>query len=280
MLRTNGQPIMVIEAKSLGSGLQNGARQAVDYAMDANRQARYFAITDGQNWEIYDTNRPANDMRVSSFDVMATAAAEVCLKAMALWRPAVEHGSVMAAETPLVGMKEVEQNFAVAASVTEATVEQQTALANKTPTPRPIVQYGSSKTAASTKWTNEMRNDWMPIKDFAPEPNSKPSGIRFPDGSDLPVNSWVDVSVKIVEWLSKNRYLNEGNCRVRFSDRAKRYILSDTPIHAHGKRFHTVHEVGDLYLEGNHSGPNHVKNAQVIIKHAYQDPTQFKVRLR
>ena len=109
VLRTNGQPVMVIEAKSLGSSLQSGARQAVDYAMDANRQARYFTITDGQNWDIYDTNRPANNMRVSSFDVMSASPAEACLKAMTLWRPAVEHGSVMTAETPIVGQEAVYQ---------------------------------------------------------------------------------------------------------------------------------------------------------------------------
>ena len=102
VLQHSGKPVMVIEAKKLGSGLQDGARQAISYAMDANRQARFFAITDGQQWEIYDTDRPASDMRVTSFDIMAVSPAEVCLQALALWQSSVIDGKVSAGQAPVI----------------------------------------------------------------------------------------------------------------------------------------------------------------------------------
>ena len=279
-LLKDGKPVIMVEAKKLGNSLQDAASQGIGYCIEDG--IGYFAVTDGRLWEIYETHKmaPIAEKLTVQFD-LSQSPPITCLKAMALWRPAVEHGSVMAAEAPLVGLKEVENNSDVAASVTEAMVKPQVASVSDTPMPRPTIQHASLETSASALRTNDLQlGEWMPIKELAPEPNSKPSRILFPDGSDMTISSWVDVSAETVRWLSKNRYLNKRNCPIRVSDRAKRYILSDTPIHSHGERFHTEHKVGDLYLEGNYSGPNHVLNSRLIIEHVGLDSAQFKVRLR
>lgn len=266
VLRTNGQPVMVVEAKSLGSGLQNGARQAVDYAMDANRQARYFAITDGQNWVTYDTNRPANDMRVSSFDVMSASPAEACLKAMALWHPAVEHDSVIAAETPLVGLDAVERD--VAEPIVPPVQGHEPALQEQSATQR--------RSAANTQ-PGERGQKWIPLSALNPQGgDAPPVEIQFPDNSRVALGKWNTVAIESVRWLFTSNYLNAGNWRIQ---RATRYIVSDSPIHPNGKEFTISRNVGPLHVEINYSGLNLVKNTQIIIEHAGQDPSEFKVRL-
>ena len=64
LLLDNDRPVMIIEAKRLGLGVADGRQQAVNYAMDQGRRARYFAVTDGNQWEIYDTHQPAINMMV------------------------------------------------------------------------------------------------------------------------------------------------------------------------------------------------------------------------
>ncbi len=245
VLQDNGQPAMVIEAKKLGSGLQNGARQAIDYAMDANRQARYFAITDGQHWEIYDTNRPASNMRVASFDIMASSPAEVCLQALALWRPSAVDGKVSAGQAPIIRVAAAETTGYPADST---------------------VQDGTNT------------SNWVPLSDLSPQGgDDPPAEIQFPDNSRVALGRWNRVVVETVRWLLTNNYLHSSNWRIQ---RSTRYIVSDTPIHPNGKEFTMPSNVEPLYVEINYSGLNLVKNTQIIISHVGQNPAQFKARLR
>ena len=258
---------MVIEAKKLGSGLQDCARQAVDYAMDARRQARYFAITDGQSWEIYDTNRPAREMNLVSFVINTASTAEVCLKAMALWRPAVEQGHVKMAETPIAGL------YAIKPDATEPvdllTPEREL---------MPQVQHATKRPPASVSQSGETGQEWVPLSDLSPQGGDNPPvEIQFPDNSKVVLGRWNLVVVESTRWLYENNYLNATNWRIQ---RATRYLVSDAPIHPNGKEFTMPSNIGgSLYVEINYSGLNHVRNAQIIIEHADQDPAQFKVRL-
>ena len=52
--------IMVGGKETRHESLQDGRKQAVEYAMDeTDIKARYFSVTDGACWAIYDTNKPA-----------------------------------------------------------------------------------------------------------------------------------------------------------------------------------------------------------------------------
>ena len=102
-LLASSKPVMMVEAKRLGRSLGDGRKQAVNYALDeTNIKARYFSVTDGACWAIYDTNKPANDMLAASFDLNEKSATEVCLKVLALWRPAIISEHITAGQTPIV----------------------------------------------------------------------------------------------------------------------------------------------------------------------------------
>ena len=273
VLRTDGRSSMVIEAKKLkSSDFENGATQAFNYANNRTRQARYFGITDGQRWEIYDLSRPANDMKVVSFDIMASSPSVVCLQALVLWRPTVEANSASAAPTPIVGI-DVETAAQVApTSISEDIVE----LPSQTATPQNIAPAQVTHQTTSKPAPQHTDTKWIPLSEFKPQTRSRPPlGLMFPDNSPVvsPKN-WVSLVLEIIQWLELSGHLNSSHCPIR--TKGRRYIL-----HTHRDIDHLDHpiSVGSFYYDGKYSGPRHVRNAQTIAEHANQDPAQFKVRL-
>ena len=266
VLRANGQPTIVIEAKKLGSGLQSGARQAVDYAMDASRQAPYFSITDGRNWETYDTNRPANDMRVSSFDIMASSPADVCLKAMALWRPAVEHGSVIAAETPIIGLDALERD-------TAEQVEPQNQECEPTPQDQPAIQQPPAVVAHF----DHNSKGWIPLSQYVGKHREKPDRIIFPDGSVKELNRLNELLLEPVRWLHSNGYLNESDCPIRQSSQATNYVVASQEADITSTRKQYAKRVGPFWVDTGYNAIQTVNCVKAIITQVNQDPADFKV---
>ncbi|MXY46206.1 MAG: hypothetical protein F4Y44_04310 [Chloroflexi bacterium] len=291
VLLTNGQPVMVVEAKKLGSGLQAGASQAIQYAMDPNRQARYFATTDGQHWEVFDTERPASDMSVILFDLIAVSSAEVCLQALALWRPGVAAGSVSAAQAPIIEPQPQEQQ--AEAEPLEPAQSYSPASAAQPEAPRISEPQSASEFLRTTTYQRERANtpqavsmheitggtgdgEWIPLSDLSVIGRSPPpTEIQFPDNSLSQIRRWNTIVTESVRWLQASGYLNSSNWRVR---RNSRYVVSDSPKHPNGKEFIAQQSADHLFVEGNYSAKDLVKNAIIIIERTGQDPAQFKVR--
>ena len=164
-LHKNGSPVMIVEAKAASVSLEDASTQAFRYSQD-DMGARYFAATNGVRWEVYDTRQPANEMMIVSFDLKEQSPAEVCLKALALWRPSVESGYVAAGADPILGEP---------SSGTE-----------KPPLPP--------------------EPGWKPLSELDPKtmPDTDPKGIRFPDGSVVPVRSFISVVRELLKWMKDN----------------------------------------------------------------------------
>ena len=99
----NGSPSMMVEAKKLGTPLRDQVlAQGINYCLMEG--TNHFAVTDGASWEIYETHRPVpiDQKRVVAFNLVNQSPAEVCLKALALWRPNVQSGGVAVGETPVI----------------------------------------------------------------------------------------------------------------------------------------------------------------------------------
>ena len=77
---------MMVEAKSLGTPLQDALEQGLRYCLI--KRTRYLSITDGGRWEIYyDTDKTGDPgkKRLVEFDLKDQSATEACLQALALW---------------------------------------------------------------------------------------------------------------------------------------------------------------------------------------------------
>lgn len=102
----NGKSVIMLEAKKLDTPLNDAIGQGIQYCLVEG--TGYFAVTDGRNWEIYETHKPVpiDDKRIVQFDLKDPSAADACLKALALWRPSVISGQVIGGETPVIGLSE------------------------------------------------------------------------------------------------------------------------------------------------------------------------------
>lgn len=84
------KPVLLIEVKSLSEDLWKAALQALQYA--SSYKVRYFAVTDGQRWHVYDREKEGGleKGRISCFDLRdergVKAAAKDCKQAKQLWR--------------------------------------------------------------------------------------------------------------------------------------------------------------------------------------------------
>ena len=238
----------MVEAKKLGTPLRDAVlAQGINYCLmeGTNR----FAVTDGARWEIYETHKPVpiDQKRVAEFDLNGPSpAAEVCLKALALWRPGVQSGQVAATLGPVLTSSNE------SGTETESTT---------------IVPPASG---------NE--GEWIPIPDLAPEGGATPPReIMFPDGSRVSIAHWIGIPRETVRWLMDKNILTADHCPIRLPNSQSRYLLATSPRHS-DEREMTANEVNGLYLNSSYDASEKVKNARFIIRHVGQDPAQFEVR--
>ena len=101
LLNREGQPVIVVEAKSLQSDLKPAAVQALGYCSENGFP--HFAVTDGRHWRLYETFRavPLEQRLIVELD-MQQSAAQTALAALALWRPSASESMVHTASAPVI----------------------------------------------------------------------------------------------------------------------------------------------------------------------------------
>ena len=182
LLGSDGRPAMIVEAKRLDRPLRDGLSQSIAYCVE--RGTPYFCVTDGRRWAIYETFRqvPVDKKLVTEFDVLKDSPAEVCLKALALWRPSVEGGRVQVGEPPVVGAG-------------SPTVEPEP------PTPPvphlPVAEAG-----------------WIALAGHRPGQGApKPIEVLCPTGKRIQVKSWYGLRQSVVQWLVEDGHLASADAK-------------------------------------------------------------------
>ena len=240
-LISNGSPVMMVEAKKLGTTLGiDVVSQILTYCQIQGTE--FFCVTDGRRWEAYETNKPGpiDDKRIVSWDLKQASSAEVCLKALALWRPSVQFGHVAAGQGPVV--VPVPSEPATGTTQTEST---------------PQDEY-----------------EWQPLAEVAIVKNRIPAEILFPDGNKATLTKWSSILVEITRWLTDNGLLDSPILGVD----PDKYIVNSEPLHPDGISMSPAEEVSEWFVSVA-SFPTAVKSrSQRIIQHVGQDPAQFKVR--
>ncbi len=243
-LLDNASPLMMVEAKKLDTPLRDAVlSQGINYCLMEG--TKHFTVTDGQRWEVYETHKPVpiDEKRIVAFDLKAQSPVEVCLQALALWRPSVESGHVAVGNAPVAGLDKDD-------STTNG------------PPPPP----------------SPNDHEWKPLTELSPQAGSEPPvEIRFPDRSAVSATVWNSILVETVRWLINRNYLDTGHCPIRVGN-SKAYRVAESPVHPSGNQFHSSTQIGSLYVEKHGNIKQIVDSTRSIIKHVDKDPAQFQVR--
>ena len=276
-------PALIIEAKKLGEPLDDKvALQSLNYCNLIGTP--HFALTDGKSWKIYATfeQAPLADRVIATFSIGDMAAAEVCLKALALWRPSVIESKVSTGQIPIVGLEDVQQRT-VAKPVEEEVVEAPAQVVSDPSQPEAVTQVKSptSEPSEQASQINEIEvADWIPLPELDSPTDTTPAEIMFPDRSKEGTESWAQLIEDVTRWLYDNRHLSSKDMPMQLPRATKRFIINDSPFHIEGGAFSKQsRHVGPFYIETNVNAEQIVRNTRFIIERIGQDPAQFKVRL-
>ncbi len=267
-LLNDGKPVVIVEAKKLGIPLRNAITQATNYCMQNGID--YFAVTDGRQWEIYETYRRGSGSwdknLVTQFDIKDSSA-ETCLKALALWRPSVQEGRVSVGHTPIVDVitPEVQPTSTPVDPSIPTPVVTPTPVHTPTPTPNPEPVLDTE--------------GLMPITEIKYEKGSKPPvEIVFPDQDRADIGNWADLGEEVIRWLFSKGHLDPSHCPIQGSSKSY-YMLNTTPTHPTERKFRQHRYIEGMYYNSSYlTYYAHVRNALYLFKHVGLDPAEFKVR--
>ena len=286
LLDREGEPALMLEAKKLGRALSDGLSQSIGYCLE--KGTLYFAVTDGQKWEVYETHKPVpvEQKRLVHFDLRSDSAPEVCLAALALWRPSVAEGHVRAGEAP-VGAGEPAPEPKPAESSRQWQCPECGDTIDESETRR-IAGHKAAHTRRNTATQThraplppptpprDAEEGWVSLAELEVVPFAKPRELLLPTGKQISTPSWVNLVTGVAQWLLDERHLSGDSRPIQIRER---YILATRPTHPNGKEFKQARHVGPLSIETNYSGADTIRNAQRIIEHAGMNPADFKVRL-
>ena len=233
LLGKKGGPTAVIEAKRLGEPLQKYRERMVRYAKDA--RINCAGITDGDQWELYDTSPRGAlpERRILDLQISASPSHQTALNLLLLWRP----------------------NLSSA----------QPAQARKTIAAIPP-EDGPAPTAPGPK-------SWVSLAKYVFRPGAKcPKSIRFLDRTEYPIKNRYDLVMRTVQWLWSNKMLTEANIS-DFSTKLKHLVHTEA-VHPTGKKFYNSKCVTGtpLYLEAKMSSADSLKKTKALLERCGQSP--------
>ena len=205
--------------------------------------SKFFLLTDGRVWEIFESGSDAPKI---SFDLSDPSEGEICLKAMALWRPSVASGKMTVAETPVVGFPEDDPKRTQP----------------KPGPPPPITD-----------------DDWQRLTEVKTQIGQKVLEVQFPDGDRVETKIWRDVLLGVVRWLTNKEMLNASHCPIKSRQSSTRCMVNTKPNHEDGSDFSLPGEVNGLYIAQSTEHHHNLRIILAIIQRVSQDPSQFKVRV-
>ncbi len=265
-LLNDGEPVVIVEAKKLDFPLQDAVRQSINYCIGDG--INYFAVTDGRQWEIYETHRPVplDEKRITQIDIKDSSA-ETCLKALALWRLSVQEERVSVGHTPIVDVitPEVQPTSTPVDPSIPTPVVTPTPVHTPTPTPNPEPVLDTE--------------GLMPITEIKYEKGSKPPvEIVFPGQDRADIGNWADLGEEVIRWLFSKGHLDPSHCPIQGSSKSY-YMLNTTPTHPTERKFRQHRYIEGMYYNSSYlTYYAHVRNALYLFKHVGLDPAEFKVR--
>lgn len=254
--RPGTQPIAVIEAKRLGSVVDNHLGQAVNYCI--HEGIPYAGVTDGNHWQLYRTFEEARladklvlDVRIDDASVFQSA-----LKLLLLWRPNLASGRPTEASEPILAPPQ---------SAPQPQPPQPPARVAPMPTQVPLGQTQS---------------EWVPLSSFSWSKDANPPSLmRFPDGSEHQAQRWRDLVKETATWLWSKGWLTPANLPVPVP-RSSRYVANTEPVHQNGQPFTDPQKIEGtpVIVECNAGGAGLISYARTLLQHCGVNPADVFVQ--
>jgi hypothetical protein len=90
----------------------------------------------------------------------------------------------------------------------------------------------------------------------------------------VPVESWKDLCVKVVEHLVSLGKLGPSHCPIR-RPRGYRYLVNSQPNHSDGSPFDEPNPVGQIWVDTKWGRVHLIENTQIILRHAGEEPHRY-----
>ena len=249
-LMGSGRPIAVIEAKSLGTPLNDDEKmQALNYAnMDG---IDYMAVTNGDHWQMFDVFKRGqlDDRILMEFQLTRDESYACALQALGLWRPNLASGEPKEAVAPVIIKPSHDES--------------------EPATPEP--NSGQEVAEPSNN------GDWELLTSLKVEKGQKPPAfIKFSNSSPKPIKSWADLLESAAKHLVEIGKLSALDCPV-IKGRSKLYLLHTKSIHPNGNEFVIKRKIGKLRLNTHFNSTNTWKNACWLLENFGVDPSTVLV---
>lgn len=253
------QPVAVIEAKRLGTVVENHLGQAVNYCIEQG--IAYAGVTDGNHWQLYRTFDPVRlaDKQVLDVHIGDAAAFQSALKLLLLWRPNLASGKPTEANEPILEVPQSEP----------------------APQPQPQSQPPLAPVAPIPAQTPpaQVKPGWIALSSFSRSDTTKPPvAIRFSDGIEHPVQYWWRLVERTAYWLWATGKLTQGNIPVPAS--ARRFVVNTEPKHPTGKEFTDDRHISGtpLVVEVNINAKLAIDQSRLLLNHCDVNPAEVYVQ--
>ena len=245
----------IIEAKRLGSVVENHLEQAVGYCIQEG--IAYAGVTDGNHWQFYRTFEPVPLVQKQVLDVSISdrPAHETALQLLLLWRPNLASGQSVAANAPVI----VSTGNHLAVSTNPAAI----------PESKPVDPLPAGKPAPGP-------GEWVPLTALKPgKGHIRPNAIRFSYGEARPTSSWGHVLAETAEWLVKSGDLKAVDCPIP----GLAGFVNSSPVGPRGGQYaNHVPVTGGLYVRANLYNFDIVDYSQRLLRHFGKDPETVELR--
>lgn len=235
-LLESGNVVVFLEAKKLEENLSHHRSQVVAYASELG--IRYPALTNGNDWEVYDNSQfvPIDQRRILTLSLTGAPPAVNALQLLLLWRPNLASGEPVAAKEPIL-------------------------------TPKSEVDTDGGQKPP-------IGEGWVSLSDFQPKTKAPPPlAIRFSSGEERSCQFWWEVLASVAEWLITAEKLTAKECPVQVSGvGGKKHIIHIDPSHSDGKKFQNPHRLSNfLYMEKHGVSRVLVRRMKSLLQHCGED---------
>ena len=247
----NDRPISMVEAKSLGTNLDDTVvRRAMEYC--TGQGVKYAIVTNGERWELYNVLQSGTfeERRLLMLSIAGESTHQCALQLLLLWRPNLAAGQPISASEPILSGESQSPT---------RDIEQVT----NTPPPVPPSDEG-----------------WTSLVTFRHEKGSPaPSTIRLPDGSEKQTKYWISVMIEVAEYLVRKGDLTADKCPIGTG--VVQYIVHSQRLHSNGRDFVSSRRLSNgLFLERDWGAvETQLRMTRFLLQHFGEDPESVHLKL-